>query len=92
MIDIPSQLEKVIVETAKIKGISPTEFLTKAVQAQIDEPFDYDLERMQERVKGYETPDLALANGIEAPDFDTVEEIRYWRKNVLPKIKAELYA
>lgn len=89
MIDIPPDIETMIVEIAKQQQISPTEFVIKAVQAQVDEPFEYDLERMQQRVKGYETPDLALKNGIEVPDFDTVEALRYWRKSVLPNIKAE---
>lgn len=84
MIDIPPQLETVIIEMAKTQGISPTEFLTKAVQAQLNEPFgddfgyDFDLEQMQDRVKGYETPELALKNGLLLPTGKKPEELLAW--------------
>lgn len=69
MIDISPQLETMIVETAKAQGISPSAFLLKAVQAQRDVPFDFDLERMQQRIDGYETQEQALKNGIEVPNW-----------------------
>lgn len=85
MIDIPPQLETAIIETAKMQGISPTEFLTKAVQAQIDQPFDYDLKRMQERVKGYETADLALQNGLLLPTGKNPQALLAWLDVNIPK-------
>lgn len=85
MIDIPPQLETAIIETAKMQGISPTEFLTKAVQAQIDQPFDYDFKRMQERVKGYETADLALQNGLLLPTGKNPQELLAWLDVNIPK-------
>lgn len=78
MIDIPPDIETMIIEIAKQQQISPIEFLIKAVQAQVDEPFDYDLEQMQEHVKGYETPELALKNGLLLPTGKNPQELLAW--------------
>lgn len=78
MINIPLDIETMIVEMAKTQGVSPTEFVIKAVQAQVDEPFDYDLERMQACVKGYETPTSALKNGLLLPTGKNPQELLAW--------------
>lgn len=84
MIDLPPDIETMIVEIAKQQDISPTEFVIKAVQAQVDEPFEYDLERMQERVKGYETPELALKNGLLLPTGKNPQELLAWLDSNTP--------
>ena len=67
MIDIPPQLETVIIKKAEIYGISPAEFVLQAVKSYDDDIPLYDIDRMSERIKGYETKELALKNGRVVP-------------------------
>ena len=86
MIDIPPQLETVIIKKAEIYGISPAEFVLQAVKSYDDDIPLYDIERMNECLKGVETEELALKNGIEVPSFDTFEELQHWMRVEMPKI------
>ena len=68
MIDIPPQLEMVIIERAKQHDLSPVSYLEQLFLTNDydDEPL-YDIDRMSERIKGYETKELALKNGRVVP-------------------------
>ncbi|WII94978.1 hypothetical protein LU276_08185 [Moraxella haemolytica] len=40
---------------------------------------DMELSRFAERIKGCETRELALANGVEVPRCDTAQDFLAWR-------------
>lgn len=47
----------------------------------------FDIERMKRALKGCESKEEALKNGTLVPEFETIEELHYWTKHVLPTLR-----
>lgn len=85
MLAIPAKLETVITEHANAQGITPIALLEQIFSPQSQEPdFDFDLERMENAIKGYETKELALKNGLMLPTGKTPEQLLAWLDTNIP--------
>lgn len=62
--------------------------LTKTNDSLVIQQPLFDIERMKQAIKGCETKEDALKNGVVVPDFETIEELQYWTKHILPTLKA----
>nr|WP_315040937.1 hypothetical protein [uncultured Moraxella sp.] len=77
MIDIPPQLEQVIVAQATAQGLSPTALLEKTfITDEYDDNYPFNLERMQKALGYADSVEEVLANSVEVPksalkDFDS---------------------
>ena len=77
MIDIPPQLEQVIVAQATAQGLSPTALLEKtSITDEYDDNYPFNLERMQKALGYADSVEEVLANSVEVPksalkDFDS---------------------
>lgn len=87
LLEIPKHLETHIIHQAGEQGMDPSQYALQ-ILAQYTTPFDYDLDRMKERLKGFETKEKALENGVAVPDFETLEELKYWTRHILPTLRA----
>ncbi len=77
MIDIPPQLEQVIVAQATAQGLSPIALLEKTfITDEYDDNYPFNLERMQKALGYADSVEEVLANSVEVPksalkDFDS---------------------
>lgn len=93
-LDLPPQLQETITITAKKQGVSVNDYILNAIKTtldndqpkHIDDILVFDMDVMQERLKGFESKEEALKNGILVPKFETIEELRHWTRNVLPTL------
>lgn len=93
-LDLPPEIQKTIIITAEKQGISVNDYILNAIKTtlhhdtpkHIDDVLTFDMEVMKERLKGFESKEEALKNGILVPKFETIEELRHWTRNVLPTL------
>lgn len=90
LVEIPLYIEQIIKQQAEAQGITAEQLVGQTLTAQFakETPFDFDIDRMKQAIQGYETEELALKNGIHVPDFDTLEELQYWTKHIMPTLGA----
>ena len=80
MIDIPPQLEQVIVAQATAQGLSPIALLEKTfITDEYDDNYPFNLERMQKALGYADSVEEVLANSVEVPkglarDFEAFDK------------------
>lgn len=74
-LDLPPQLQEVIIDTAKKQGVSVNDYILNAIKTtldndtpkHIDDVLVFDMEVMKERLKGFESKEEALKNSVPVP-------------------------
>lgn len=70
-LDLPPQIEQTVQIYAKEQGISVNDYILSAIQAKMD--YDdmplFDIERMQNAIKGCESKEEVLKNGVSVSDW-----------------------
>lgn len=80
ILELPHKIEQMIAHNAQIMGVAPAVYIEHLVLAdELDDGQDMELSRFAERIKGCETRELALANGVEVPLCDTAQDFLAWR-------------
>ena len=84
-LDLPPQLQETVMATANAQGISINDYIVNAISTSLEndiKPIDdvmvFDMQIMQERLKGFESREEALKNGVPIPksalaDFDSFQ-------------------
>lgn len=84
IVEIPLYIEQIIKQQAEQQGITAEQLAEQTLTAQFA-PFGYDLERMKQAIKGCETEELALKNGLHLPQGKTPTELLAWLKTNIPQ-------
>lgn len=80
LLELSHTVEQMIARNAKMMGVAPAVYIERLVLAdRLDDEQDMELSRFAERIKGCETRELALANGVEVPHCNTAQDFLAWR-------------
>lgn len=80
LLDLSHTVEQMIAHNAKMMGVTPAVYIERLVLAdELEGEQDIELARFAERIKGCETRQLALQNGVETPPCDTTQDFFAWR-------------
>lgn len=80
LLELSHTVEQMIVRHSKMIGVAPATYIERLVLAdELNDEQDVELTRFAERIKGSETRELALANGVEVPHCDTAQDFLAWR-------------
>lgn len=85
LVQIPLYIEQIIKEQAKQQGISAEQLAGQTLTAQFGKETAFDIDRMKQAIKGCETEELALKNGLHLPQAKTSSELLAWLKNNIPQ-------
>lgn len=87
IIEIPQHIEQIIRQQAQQQGITAEQLAQQTLTAQFakEPPFDFDIDRMKQAIKGCETEELALKNGLHLPQGKTPTELLAWLKTHIPQ-------
>ncbi|STY99077.1 Uncharacterised protein [Moraxella lacunata] len=78
LLELSHTVEQIIARNAKMMGTPPAVYIERLVLAdELNDEQDMELSRFAERIKGCETRELALANGVEAPPV--IPHKTFWR-------------
>lgn len=91
-LDLPPQLQETVMATANAQGISINDYIVNAISTSlendiksIDDVMVFDMEVMQERLKGFESREEALKNGLLLPQGLGRDGLMAWLNDNLPK-------
>lgn len=80
LLELSHTIEQMIARHSAMMGVSPAVYIERLVLAdELNDEQDMELSRFAERIKGSETRQLALANGVEVPPCDTAQDFLAWR-------------
>lgn len=79
LLELSHTVEQIIARNAKMMSVPPAVYIERLVLAdELNDEQDMELSRFAERIKGCETRELALANGVEVPRCDTAQDFLAW--------------
>ncbi|WP_066803997.1 toxin-antitoxin system HicB family antitoxin [Moraxella oblonga] len=91
-LDLPPKLQETVMATANAQGISINDYIVNAISTSlendiksIDDVMVFDMEVMQERLKGFKSREEALKNGLLLPQGLGREGLMTWLNDNLPK-------
>lgn len=87
-LDLPPQIQETVVATANAQGVSVNDYILNAITTSlendtvksIDDVMVFDMEVMQERLKGFESKEEALKNSTPIPKWalQNLESFQQW--------------
>lgn len=91
-LDLPPKLQETVMAIANAQGISINDYIVNAISTSlendiqsIDDVMVFDMEVMQERLKGFESREEALKNGLLLPQGLGKDGLMAWLNDNLPK-------
>lgn len=78
-LDLPQEIEAVVINTAQKQGISVNEYFLQLVQSSFDDgQVLFDIDNMKQKLKGFESREEALKNGTPIPSGLDRNELLMW--------------
>lgn len=92
-LDLPPEMQETITITAEKQGVSVNDYILNAIKTtldndqpkHIDDVLVFDMDVMQERLKGFESKEEALKNGLVLPQGLDREGLSAWLRENLSK-------